>query len=177
LLDALVIDYTHMEFAREALRAAKLWTYRPAIVGGEPVGVRQELVVDFEPDRMTRRLTPVNTMDRRFEQVVPKKVIEVYARERDLDSPLALIASPPPPSVNIPEDRRVTVDFYVDQEGKPRLPVIISTDDPLLSDLALQTIKEWRFAPPTRNGKPAITRARQEFVFHGADEEKADAAT
>jgi outer membrane biosynthesis protein TonB len=57
--------------------------------------------------------------------------------------------------------------FYIDQEGKPRLPAILSMDDPILAEIALETIREWRFAPPTSGGEPAITRARQQFVFHG----------
>lgn len=177
LLDTLVTAYTHTEFAHEVRRAAELWTYRPAIVGGEAIGARQEIYVEFEPDHMVRQLTPVNTMERRFEKVVPKKVTQVYVRERDLDSPLALTNAPTPPTFKLEEDNKVTVDFYVDQEGKTRLPVIVSMDEPLLAESALDTIKEWRFVPPTHNGKPVITRARQQFVFHGGADEDANAAT
>lgn len=166
-LDALVIAYTHIEYAREARLAVENWTYRAAMDGGENVGTRAELFLEFEPDGLVRRLAPVNTMDRLFERTIPKDVVQIYFPERELDAPLAFVAAPAPPSVDIPEDMEVTVDFYIDQEGKPRLPAILSMDDPILADIALETIREWRFAPPTNDGKPAITRARQQFVFHG----------
>jgi TonB family protein len=59
----------------------------------------------------------------------------------------------------------VTVDFYIDEAGQPRLPAIRSMSDPVLGRIVLRTIAEWRFAPPTHDGKPAVTRARQQFVF------------
>jgi hypothetical protein len=166
-LDALVIAYTHIEYAREARLAVENWTYRAAMVGGETVGTRVDITLEFEPDGVVRRLAPVNTANRLFERSIPKNVTQVYYPERELDTPLAFLAAPTPPSVDIPEDMQVTVDFYIDQEGKPRLPAILSMDDPILAEIALETIREWRFAPPTSDGEPVITRARQQFVFHG----------
>ena len=165
----MVTQYTHIEFAREVLAVVPMWTYQPSVVNGHHIGTRQEMTVKFEPDRMIRELSPVNTMSRRFEGLIPPRQTWVYAKNKDLDAPLRVIAAPAPPSVPIPEDMEVVLDFYVDKSGVPRMPVIRTADKPELAQLAIETLMKWRFVPPTRDGDPVITRATQRFVFHGQE--------
>jgi hypothetical protein len=59
----------------------------------------------------------------------------------------------------------VVLDFYIDTEGRPRMPVVLSAAHDVYAIAAMEALLQWRFAPPTRQGRPAIVRATQQFSF------------
>jgi TonB family protein len=59
----------------------------------------------------------------------------------------------------------VVVDFYVDQDGRIRMPVIMSATHDFLAQAAVDALNQWRFKPPTLAGQPVAVRVEQEFVF------------
>jgi TonB family protein len=168
LEDALVSSYTNKAFADEALVLLKQWRYEPARRNGARIGVRVELRVDFEGKGRIVSLTPVETMDRLFTFMRPAEVVTQVSNPRELDrhpAPVQMVM-PPNPSKDLGGGGgKVTLDFYVDAEGKPRMPVVISTTHPLLAGVAAEALAQWRFTPPTREGQPVAVRVQQEFVF------------
>jgi TonB family protein len=60
---------------------------------------------------------------------------------------------------------KVTVDFYITEEGVVRLPSVSPYDDSQLTALAIEALRQWKFEPPTRNGKPILVKASQVFNF------------
>ena len=68
------------------------------------------------------------------------------------------------------KEARVALDFYIDEEGRPRMPVIAHTDDDALNFAAVEALSHWRFMPPMRKGVPVLVRARQSFRFHRRSE-------
>jgi len=79
-----------------------------------------------------------------------------------LESELCLVHEPDKPM----EKGRVVVDYYVDHNGKVRIPQIISSDGDFLSLSALKTLEKTLFAPPLRKGNPTFVRVRQPFNFN-----------
>jgi protein TonB len=59
----------------------------------------------------------------------------------------------------------VYVLFAVDQKGRVVDPIIQSSSDPAFERPALQAVKQWRFEPGKRNGKPVRFRVRQPLTF------------
>ena len=59
----------------------------------------------------------------------------------------------------------VTLDFYVDADGKPRMPVVISTSNEVFALAAVDALSKWKFTPPTSAGRPVAVRVRQDFIF------------
>jgi protein TonB len=60
---------------------------------------------------------------------------------------------------------RVTVVFMVNERGRVDAPRIESSSDPVFNEAALAAIKQWRFDPAQRRGKPVRSPNRQMFSF------------
>lgn len=59
----------------------------------------------------------------------------------------------------------VVVIFTVDQQGRVESPVVQSASDPAFEAPVMAAIKQWKFEPGKRGGKPVRFRMRQPFSF------------
>jgi TonB family protein len=57
------------------------------------------------------------------------------------------------------------VKYFVDRDGRVRLPLVISATDPEFGKAAVAALREWRFEPPRIDGKPVIVLERHSFQF------------
>lgn len=170
LADLLVTGYTHKSFADEAVNALKAWRYTPAMDRGQPVGVRMELKFAFEAKGRVVSLMAVETPEVLHRMMgIRDTLITNVAGLNELDRPLAPVnpESPRYPAkagaTNQPST--VLVDFYVDEKGLPRMPVVIDSSHVNYSLAAVDALSRWRFTAPTRAGKPVAVRVRQQFIF------------
>lgn len=168
LRDTLVLAYSHEEFAREAKDVLSAWRFEPAQMDGKPIGCRVTLNMEFTTKAHVVDLFPVDTLAaliHRPDQFTGRKLV---AEPAELDQPLAIVRGTQPqlaaPPANGPEGRAV-VEFYVDTEGRARVPVVLESTDPVFTDAALRALGDWQFSVPMRSGEPVIVRTRQEFVF------------
>lgn len=172
LVDCLVTGYTDKAFADEAVSLLKRWRYEPATENGQPVGVRTELRLEFHAKGRVVSLTAGETPAVLLKQmgIGPRFTRSVYTL-KDLDQPVAPInpTSPLYPAVEdaTPGRQSVVVDFYVDEQGQPRMPVVVNGAHDHFAYAAVDALSRWRFTAPTRAGKPVTVRVRQEFVFPG----------
>jgi protein TonB len=60
---------------------------------------------------------------------------------------------------------RVTIVFMVNERGRVELPRVESSSDPVFNEACLSAIKQFRFEPGQRGGKPVRSPARQVFSF------------
>jgi TonB family protein len=168
LTDVLVTAYSHEPFAREAQRVARQWKFEPALERGQPVGALVNIDFSFEV---------------RGVLVIDRKDIDVEHRESEWSDqpvyqPMAahqLDAVPRPVKVVAPTYPQewaeqgiaglLTVDFYIDESGRPRMATCAPGSDPQLAGIALAAVEQWQFSPPTAQGKPVLVHARQQFSF------------
>jgi len=61
----------------------------------------------------------------------------------------------------------VSVLFYIDEEGRVRMPHITEYTHEEFAQLALVAVRQWKFKPPIRRGKPVSILVRQPFSFLG----------
>jgi TonB family protein len=169
LLDALVIGCTHRDFGSEALRTVALWRFEPELVKSKPIGVVADIEFNFEVNGMIA-----------IEKRSPAPNAELYApidpytyKAEGLKSldhiPTPTHVVPPVYPKEWSESGIVgsaTVEFYIDESGKARIPVVTATDHSLLGASAVAAVSQWRFEPPTRGGKPVLVRAEQVFSFY-----------
>ncbi len=168
LLDALVIYSTRREFGEEALRTVKLWRYHPARERGEPIGVVGDVEFSF---RVNGTVGVARTGFGPRDDEPGRNDPEVYHAEslKNLDAiPTPTHVVPP----SFPEnwsDRGIrgsaTVEFYIDEAGRVRMPVVAVSDHPLLGGSALAAVMQWRFDPPLSRGRRVLVRAEQVFTF------------
>ncbi len=171
--DFLVLGYTQESLARRCREALPEWRFTPARLDGVPVPTQLTLQVSFTLEgavvsgnglnhfffdhldswgdgRLSYRLHHAGEIDRvpaRVSTVTPK-----YAREAEQQGVRG----------------KVRVNFYIDEEGRVRLPSVDSAPQPYLAEKAVAAVREWRFAPPTSLGEPVLVAASQEFDFSAA---------
>lgn len=172
LADFIVTSYSQPEFAREAAESLRAWKYEAARENGTPVGSRVELDFLFEARGMVVSLRSIDDLNvhtnRLFQNALP--LTSVTRTASQLDRPLTTVevVRPQHPGklvTPVVSTGAVVLDFYVDAEGRARMPVVVSTSHEVFALAAVDALSKWKFAPPTSAGKPVAVRVRQEFVF------------
>jgi len=168
LLDALMIACTHRDFGEEALQAVRRWRYEPERVKGEPIGVVTEIAFSFEVSGVVaiEKRTP-SSRDDEFTPPDPYAYrAEPLKRLDRIPTPTQVV---PPVYPKVWSDAgltgTVTVDFYIDESGRARIPVVIGETDRHLASSAIAAVGQWRFEPPTCRGQPVLVHAQQIFSF------------
>jgi TonB family protein len=169
LIETLVLAYTHEPFAHAAITALREWRYEPARLNGETVGTVADISFRFEIDGIL---------------LVERKGIPVFTQQRDpFDDHFVykphglrtLDGIPTPIHVTQPVYPKewvdqgiggsVTVNFYIDETGAVRMPAVDSTANPFLASAAAAAVREWKFSPPLRKGRPVLAHCQQIFTF------------
>lgn len=167
LTDSLVTAYTHRGFVPETLQAIKQWRFSPGRAEGRPVISILNITFSFETHGVV-------TVERHgpspWTSATPGDPYEYRPHGlATLDRAPAPIQMPGPvyPKEWIQQGRTgaVVIDFFIDETGQARLPTVGSHDDDFLASSALAAVKQWRFEPPVRHGRPVLARAQQTFVF------------
>lgn len=170
LVDWLVTGYTHKAFADEAVSVLKEWRYTAATEHGQPIGVRTELRFEFEATGRVVSLMAIETQEVLLKHMgIQPTLITRVCTLPELDRPIAPV-NPAQPAYSRQAGapaaaRSVMIDFYVDEKGQPRMPVVVNTPHEVLAQVAVGALNQWRFTAPTRAGKPVAVRVRQEFIF------------
>lgn len=170
LVDLLVIRSTHDIYARAAEEALREWRFEPARENGEPVGTRQQVKLTFEARGVAVTMSAGTTLSRLASQTgMVIRSREHLASAHQLDTPLRALQTvaplSPAPDVQVPGTASVTLDFIVDAQGRPRMPVVLTTPNEVYAAAAVDALEQWQFAPPTRAGRPVAVRVQQQFVF------------
>ncbi len=89
---------------------------------------------------------------------------------KDLDQKPRKIHDPAPvlsAALRKKRPAHVTVKFYVDKNGKVDNASIDNSSDPAFEGPVLEAIRQWKFEPGKRGGKPVRSPLRQMFKFEG----------
>jgi TonB family protein len=170
LTDAMATRYTHRGFAPEALRAVRSWNYKPAVIDGSPVSVRSELHLTFESTGQVMTLDAGATVQQLTAFAGRNDTINHLCAPEDLDEVPAPLQTVQPFHPRKAEDGsasegRAVLDFIIDENGAPRMPVVLSSTDMDFAAAAASALAQWRFTPPSRRGRPVAVQVRQEFIF------------
>jgi len=170
LTDCLVVAYTNVAFADAASAALKRWSYTPARVHGRPSASRVDVLFDFQNKGVVVSSLPGSLERLFFHTTFDERFVYKACKLRDLDripTPLEVV-QPKLPEGGLPPGtkRVVTVEFYIDEGGRVRMPAIerVAAEDPY-AIASVAAVEKWRFEPPLRDGRPALVLAKQEFTF------------
>lgn len=170
LADLLVTGYTEKAFADEAVNLLRQWRYRPATVNGGPVGIRLELQIKFVATGRVISLTALEATAAFAQRSMPLSLLRRVCTAAELDHPIEALQtvspSHPGKAENTPQPSGTTlIDFYVDEEGRIRMPVVMESTNPIYAQAAVGALSQWRFSLPTCRGKPVAVRVQQKFIF------------
>jgi len=170
LEDVLVTGYTRREFADEAVAALRRWQYRPALADGRPIPSAQEYRFTFSRegvvvDGVTVSESVSGLIDHITEEHSTYRAYSLHELDK-IPVPVRIV-SPSFPRVLASAGKygQVTVSFYIDEEGKVRMPAVLDLDNPELASLAVQAVSKWQFQPPRSHNQPVLVYTSQEFDF------------
>jgi TonB family protein len=170
LTDTLAISSTLPDFAEAAQAALREWTYQPARLNGQPVGVTKEVDFDFEQVGAVITANGGGGSEFFFRRFFHEKPAYRAFNLQEIDGKLAMkrVVQPPYTTELAARDGggTVTLSYYIDEGGRVRMPVVLNDANPELADLATEAVRQWQFAPPTRLGKPVLVRVLQDFRFN-----------
>lgn len=168
--DVLITEYTHPSFGRVVREAMPLWKFHPAVLDGQPVPSQTSLVFTIEAVGVVVTLDQSAYVRNRFETIWGQPYEYRTYSLQDLDripEPQKTVSPRYPQEVaqrNIVG--RVRVDFYIDEQGRVRMPIVLPGVSRELAGAAVEAIRQWQFSPPRRQGSPVLVRASQEFNFN-----------
>jgi TonB family protein len=179
LRDTLVVGYTHRSFADVSLSALRQWRFEPMWVHGVPRGSVAILKFEFQTTGAVVNLDMIrDEMTETYFAGTPAGATGYsVCLPRDLDripAPIRMVQPVYPAGLGArPHQGRVTVRFYIDEQGRVRLPRIGSeAHEPndevaawALADATVAAVAQWRFEPPLSNGKPTVVLVEQDFDF------------
>jgi len=176
LTDYVVTAYTHPAFADEALAALKKWTFEPARIHGARRNAKADLTFHFELHGVA--VVSMDVMS--YNELVHFKI----AQNSDIYSACSLSQldrAPDPKKLVSPVypkelarssgGGRVRVDFFIDPEGRVRIPAVSEKEieaNAELAAVAVMAVTQWTFSPPKSGGKPVLVMAHQDFDFKPA---------
>lgn len=87
----------------------------------------------------------------------------------DLDGGRPTVISEAEPRLTAAEKKatpgRVVVIYQINTQGRTQNVKVQSTTNEVLSRAALRAVKDWRYQPPKKDGKPVTVRARKTLEF------------
>lgn len=171
LTDSLVIGYTDPVFAEAASAALKKWSYEPAHVHGQARASRADVLFTYRNDiGVMVQSYSEQGMEKRLNPTLQEHYVFRTWQLRDLDRiPTPLQVVPPVISKGSPSHgtkRTVTVEFYIDETGKVRMPTVEREEpDDAYAAAAVAAVEQWQFEPPLHKGRPVLVLARQDFAY------------
>ena len=160
-----ILSADRPEFGRALAASLEGFTFFPALKDGRPVAHLLRFEQKFNafelPDDAGERILSL-------EQKRPEKIVGA----KELDAPLKPLSRRPP---NFPTGLpagltagEALIECVVDDDGRVRLPRIVSATDEAFGYAAAQAAAAWWFEPPTVGGKPTNVRVRLPFHFKAA---------
>lgn len=179
LTDYVMLDASHLDVGQAIARTLPEWEYRPTIIDGETVNAASRVTVNLRSSGSVAMLSVSDDVQNLFPgrtKLVGEGQSEYRVAAMDeLDYlPELIHAVPPPPpptgSVRAPS---VTVVFgiFIDEEGRVRIPLLQDAGGGLVDLAVLESVQwallQWRFTPPTIEGRPVMVRVQQPFRLNG----------
>jgi len=166
--DVVVMRATDPTFGDAARDAAEQWRRAP-----DPAGGREVLMYDLHFVKHGVVISRSDTLGSRLAEqkasdVEPLRVLSA----RELDAPLRPIAQPMPAFPVAAKGRwdaaTVVVEFFVDENGRVRAPIVRESTAPEFAAAALDALRQWQYETPRKDGQPTVMSERWEFQFKKA---------
>lgn len=136
-----------------AIDAILQWVYEPKIIDGKPTGVIFTCTIRFKLRKVVKGFAEKNEdvigIEKTDKPQLLKRVDPIYPEEAR--------------SAGI--SGAVILEALVDEEGEVADIEVLSSESSLLNDAAVTAIKQWRYAPYIRNGKPVRVSFNVTIVF------------
>ena len=170
--DVLVLDSTNARLSQAVVDAVKQWRFtRPATQ--PPPGEKIVPIVRFM--FAAGGVSVVSAPTGRFEAGAKSPAADVRPDAPVILPVLSELDSPPPPLQQpMPVLRgashgltagSATVKFFVDENGRVRVPIVLEATAPDFGEAALAAVRQWVYEPPRVGDRPTIAIEVKRFEF------------
>ncbi|HZZ18142.1 MAG TPA: TonB family protein [Opitutaceae bacterium] len=176
MTDYLITAYSDPLFAQSALAAVKKWKFEPAQIHGAARSAKADLTFKFEVEGVVVvSVSALTGSDIIKYKLTPNGQAYSACSLAQLDripTPTKIV-NPPYPTQLARSSRggKVSVQFYIDEQGHVRMPSVtretIEANEELAS-IAVASVAQWQFDPPLQRGRPVLVLAQQDFTFKPA---------
>ena len=166
--DWMPLSASHRRFVDQVGDVIMKWKFKPAEQDGETVPCQMTYEINFTYSDVVQVTGINNPFFNIWSRLKAQHqfVYELSALDK-LPSPIKIIRP-----YRMPEDTRgewtgtVTFRFYIDKDGKVRMPVMTHLEGNLnIARSAAAALQEWEFEPPTIKGEAVVARAEQIFNY------------
>jgi TonB family protein len=176
LTDYLVTAYTDPAFADSAVAALKKWKFEPAMIRGNARNSKADLTFKFQVEGVV--VVSISALS--DSEIIQYKLAPMsnafsactLAQLDRIPTPTKIV-NPVYPGQLARSSRggRVSVEFYIDETGRVRMPSVsretIEANEELAA-VAVAAVGQWQFDPPLSKGRPVLVLAQQDFTFKPA---------
>lgn len=158
------MEASHTAFANSAEAAVREWRYAKAADSEKPAIRTDAVQIHFSLSGALVSQTQFEaskSLLNGHKNQLPPVYDQLPAGSR---RPALLEGTNPKPVPGRPGGA-VDVEFFVDSEGRVRLPLALRSSDPALAEAAVSAVRRWRFEAPRVEDKPASLRMRWSFKF------------
>lgn len=170
-----VVKASHPEFGCALQAAAQEFTYEPALRDGRPTAAMIGFQFEFrfsDPAQVPGFQSAALTLERRqLDRILKPAALDHPVRPRHSRAP-----GFPAGVANDVAAGEATVEMLIDEEGRVCLPRVKTATQPEFGYAAVHAVAEWRFEPPTSQGKPGVVRVAVPFSFRRPPAESAGGA-
>lgn len=168
--DTFVLQSDNSRLSQSVIKAVEQWRFaRPSnrpLPGQEIVPVIRFLF-SAKGVAIVSAATGTLTGDRELPRADAPLVMPSFA---DLDAPPKPVHQDMPRlsgslADRVPEGGTATIKFFVDEDGRVRVPVILECTAPELGQAAVNAVDQWRFEAPKISGRPTIVRETISLTF------------
>lgn len=158
-------ESTAPELGRALQAAIECFHYEPAIKAGRPSLALQGFSQQFNREESWQLVGEQDFALLRREEKKPETILTLG----ELDEKL-VVRSRKAPRFPLSVNENVAtgeavIEFLVDEDGRVRLPRIVSASEEAFGYAAVQGVAAWRFEPPKRGGRPVVVRVQIPISF------------
>lgn len=173
LEDYLLLEASHVDFAKAVEKVLPDWSYSVPLVDGEVASIVSRIKVKFERGKgvIYESTGYSNILGHINSHFADDEAYRIFALD-ELDSiPIPTHMEKPSFHVDLLEERDIVnavFEFFIDTEGNVRIPTLREADDKVderLLVIAQNALLQWKFQPPMHKGKPVVAKAAQPFRF------------
>lgn len=165
--DILAFAHSGADFAQAAMDAIRQWRFTPALLAGQPIGSINRINVHFEVNGVTT-YTRMPEQSAERADAGERFAYRAYTLP-ELDRVPKALSRPSPlfPREWIQQGKTgvVSVEYFIDEDGRTRFPRVVGNPDELLGASAVAAVKTWQFEPPLRQGQRVLALVGQEIQF------------
>ncbi len=161
---------SHHAFARSTIRAVKKWEFSPRIELGKAQSNRVFVKASYDLSDGRGGIVHASIIDEAMfknDTINNKLYLVSNVDELDYVPEVSFTVAPlfPKEMFDLQASGQVLVEFFIDPQGNVKAPGIKSSSNDYFAIAALAAIKDWKFQPPIKKGKPVTARAYQPFFF------------